>query len=148
MTYPRFKSLIKLINPYPFSVVTIYATLGDEAIAHGINETDVSTVITTYDLLPKFKKILAKTPRVDTIIYMEDQLKSIDRDGYKQGIKIVGYKDVIAKGAASKIGNFIIILVISAVFHFNIMWLNNIIFFGANAIQHSLSKYLRKLVFF
>ena len=87
-----------------FPVVTIYATLGDEAIAHGINETDVSTVITTYDLLPKFKKILAKTPRVDTIIYMEDQLKSIDPNGYKPGIKIVGYKEVVQKGAASKIG--------------------------------------------
>lgn len=84
-------------------VVTIYATLGDDAIAHGINETDVSTVITTYDLLPKFKKILAKTPKVDTIIYMEDQLKNIDRDGYKPGIKIIGYKDVVAKGVSSKI---------------------------------------------
>lgn len=90
-----------------FPVVTIYATLGDDAIAHGINETDVSTVITTYDLLPKFKKILAKTPKVDTIIYMEDQLKNIDRDGYKPGIKIIGYKDVVAKGVSSKIGEFI-----------------------------------------
>ncbi|XP_052758691.1 long-chain-fatty-acid--CoA ligase 4 isoform X3 [Galleria mellonella] len=79
-------------------VVTIYATLGDEAIAHGINETEVSTVITTHDLLPKFKKILAKTPKVDTIIYMEDQLQTIDREGYKPGIRIVGYKEVIQKG--------------------------------------------------
>lgn len=45
-------------------VVTIYATLGDDAIAHGINETEVSTVITTHDLLPKFRKILVKTPKV------------------------------------------------------------------------------------
>lgn len=84
-------------------VVTIYATLGDEAIAHGINETDVSTVITTYDLLPKFKKILAKTPKVKTIIYMEDQLKTADLTGYKDGIKIYGYKEILQKGAASKI---------------------------------------------
>ncbi|XP_075992790.1 acyl-CoA synthetase long-chain isoform X2 [Anticarsia gemmatalis] len=84
-------------------VVTIYATLGDEAIAHGINETDVSTVITTYDLLPKFKKILAKTPRVDTIIFMEDQLKTAERTGFKEGIRIIGYKEVVAKGLSSKI---------------------------------------------
>ncbi|KOB73857.1 Acyl-CoA synthetase, partial [Operophtera brumata] len=75
------------------TLVTIYATLGDEAIAHGINETEVSTVITSHDLLPKFKKILANTPRVDTIIFMEDQLKSTDRDGFKHGIRIVGYKE-------------------------------------------------------
>lgn len=84
-------------------VVTIYATLGDDAIAHGINETDVSTVITTYELLPKFKKILAKTPKVDTIIYMEDQLKTVDKEGYKTGIKIYGYKEIVQMGAESNV---------------------------------------------
>ncbi|CAH0726249.1 unnamed protein product, partial [Brenthis ino] len=84
-------------------VVTIYATLGDEAIAHGINETDVSTVITTHELLPKFKKILAKTPNVDTIIYMEDPLKTTSKDGYKDGIKIVAYKEVLQLGKQSNI---------------------------------------------
>ncbi|XP_045768006.1 long-chain-fatty-acid--CoA ligase 4 isoform X2 [Maniola jurtina] len=84
-------------------VVTIYATLGDEAIAHGINETEVSTVITTHELLPKFKKILARTPRVDTIIFMEDQLKDTPRDGFKEGIRIVAYKEVLEMGKQSKI---------------------------------------------
>jgi len=37
------------------TVVTLYATLGDEAIIHGINETEVTHVITSGDLLPKFK---------------------------------------------------------------------------------------------
>ncbi|XP_060803085.1 long-chain-fatty-acid--CoA ligase 4 isoform X1 [Amyelois transitella] len=91
--------LFKLSIP----VVTIYATLGDDAIAHGINETEVSTVITTHDLLPKFKKILAKTPKVDTIVYMEDQLKKTERDGFKQGIRIVAYKEVLEMGKHSKI---------------------------------------------
>ncbi|XP_012545548.2 long-chain-fatty-acid--CoA ligase 4 isoform X2 [Bombyx mori] len=86
-------------------VVTIYATLGDEAIAHGINETEVSTVITTHDLLPKFKKILAKTPKVETIIYMEDQLKPTDTQGFKEGIKIVSYKNVVELGRESKIAS-------------------------------------------
>ena len=40
---------------YYFLVVTLYATLGDEAIIHGINETEVTHVITSADLLPKFK---------------------------------------------------------------------------------------------
>lgn len=66
-----------------FTVVTIYATLGDEAIAHGINETEVDTVITSHDLLPKFKRLLDMVPEVKTIIYMEDQLKSTDTKGYK-----------------------------------------------------------------
>ena len=37
------------------SVVTLYATLGEEAIVHGVNESEVSFVITSSDLLPKFK---------------------------------------------------------------------------------------------
>ena len=65
------------------TVVTIYATLGEDAIAHGINETDVSVVITTHDLLSKFKNILHKTPRVRTIIYMEDQLHKTETTGFK-----------------------------------------------------------------
>ncbi|KAF2880048.1 hypothetical protein ILUMI_26117 [Ignelater luminosus] len=86
-------------------VVTIYATLGDEAIAHGINETEVTTVITSYDLMPKFKKILAKTPKVKTLIYMEDQLKQLENSGYKDGVNIVTFSDVLKKGSESKIEN-------------------------------------------
>lgn len=89
-------------------VVTIYATLGDEAIAHGINETEVTTVITSYDLMPKFKKILDLTPKVKTLIYMEDQLKKLDHSEYeKKGrdIQVVKYQDVIDLGSKSKFDN-------------------------------------------
>lgn len=67
-------------------VVTIYATLGEEAIAHGINETEVDTVITSHDLLPKFKQLLKMVHNVKTIIYMEDQLKATNTSGYKVSI--------------------------------------------------------------
>lgn len=70
------------------TVVTIYATLGEEAIAHGINETEVNTVITSHNLLPKFKRLLNVLPNVKTIIYMEDQLVPTDTKGYKVSILI------------------------------------------------------------
>jgi long-chain acyl-CoA synthetase len=85
-------------------LVTIYATLGDEAIAHGLNETEVTTVITSYELMPKFKKILAMVPKVTTLIYMEDQLKQLDEDGYQNGIEIIKFSDVLKRGASSQIG--------------------------------------------
>ncbi|CAH1183332.1 unnamed protein product [Phaedon cochleariae] len=85
-------------------MVTIYATLGDEAIAHAINETEVSTIITSYDLLPKFKKILELTPKVKTLVYMEDQLKSLGSvEGYKEGVDIVKFSEVLQKGSNSTI---------------------------------------------
>lgn len=88
---------------FVFAVVTIYATLGEDAIAHGINETEVSIVITTHDLLQKFKNILHKTPRVKTVIYMEDQLHKTATSGFKEGVKIVPFTEVVNKGEFSKI---------------------------------------------
>ncbi|KAI8428366.1 hypothetical protein MSG28_002551 [Choristoneura fumiferana] len=70
--------------------------------SHGINETEVSTVITTHELLPKFKKILAKTPKVDTIIYMETSSKR-PTARLQRGHRIVAYKEVLEKGRNSKI---------------------------------------------
>lgn len=84
-------------------LVTIYATLGDDAIAHGINETEVTTVITSFDLMPKFKNILKLTPKVKTLVYMEDQLKSLDPNGYKEGVEIIKFSEVLTKGAKSEI---------------------------------------------
>ncbi|XP_025417767.1 long-chain-fatty-acid--CoA ligase 3 isoform X2 [Sipha flava] len=80
-------------------VVTLYATLGEEAIAHGINETEVSIVITSHDLLPKFKNILKLTPRVKTLIYMEDQLTKTNTSGFKDDVEIISFKSILQRGS-------------------------------------------------
>lgn len=36
-------------------VVTLYATLGQDALIHGINETEASMIITSFGLLPQVK---------------------------------------------------------------------------------------------
>ncbi|XP_047361763.1 long-chain-fatty-acid--CoA ligase 4 isoform X1 [Vespa velutina] len=84
------------------TVVTIYATLGDEAITHGINQTEVDTVITSHDLLPKFKRLLHVLPEVKNIIYMEDQLKPTETNGYKEGVRLMPFSDIIKVGNTSK----------------------------------------------
>ncbi|XP_011498582.1 PREDICTED: long-chain-fatty-acid--CoA ligase 4 [Ceratosolen solmsi marchali] len=83
------------------TIVTIYSTLGDDAIAHGINETKVDTVITSHELLPKFKRLLQKVPEVKNIIYMEDQLKKADTKGYKEGVRLLPFQHIIKVGSAS-----------------------------------------------
>ncbi|XP_011881696.1 PREDICTED: long-chain-fatty-acid--CoA ligase 4 isoform X1 [Vollenhovia emeryi] len=84
-----------------FTVVTIYATLGDEAIAHGIHETEVDIVITSHELLPKFKRLLDLVPTVKKIIYMEDQLKPTSTKGFKDGVQLLPFADVIKMGNKS-----------------------------------------------
>jgi long-chain acyl-CoA synthetase len=49
-------------------LVTLYATLGEDALIHGINETEVSCVVTSQELLPKFRNILPCTPNVTVLV--------------------------------------------------------------------------------
>ncbi|XP_030566257.1 long-chain-fatty-acid--CoA ligase 3-like [Drosophila novamexicana] len=85
-------------------IVTVYATLGDDGIAHCITETEVTTVITSHDLLPKFRTLLNKCPNVNTIIYMEDQLHKTDIADLKECgcVKIMPFSKVIKNGSDLK----------------------------------------------
>jgi long-chain acyl-CoA synthetase len=51
-------------------IVTHYASLGDDALIHGINETDVSCVVTSQQLLEEFKNILPSTKNVNLLVYL------------------------------------------------------------------------------
>lgn len=82
------------------TIVTIYATLGDEGITHGITETEVDTVITSYDLLPKIKRILNTIPKVKRVIYFEDQLNIADTTGFGN-VAVSSFSQVIKKGSES-----------------------------------------------
>ena len=70
-TICKLRILFKTSNITFFFIyfqVTLYATLGEDALIHGINETEVSCVITSQDLLPKFKNILPCTPNVTILV--------------------------------------------------------------------------------
>lgn len=83
------------------TIVTIYATLGEEGITHGITETEVDTVITSHELLPKIRSILKTIPKVKKIIFFEDQLHPTDTSGFG-AIEVLPFKQVVQKGAVSK----------------------------------------------
>lgn len=54
-------------------VVTLYATLGIEALSFGINQTGAKFVIASSEQLPKIKNILDKIPNVTHIIAIGDK---------------------------------------------------------------------------
>ena len=85
------------------TIVTIYATLGEDGITHGVNETEVSTLITSHECMPKLRNILKTIPKVTTIIYFEDQLHKTDTTGFGD-VKIIPYSDIVKKGVDSKMG--------------------------------------------
>ncbi|KAM4566149.1 long-chain-fatty-acid--CoA ligase 3a isoform 1-T1 [Odontesthes bonariensis] len=72
---------------YNFPLVTIYSTLGVQAIAHGLNETQVTHIITSRELLEtKLKAILAEVPRLQHIIVVDNTATTWS--GSQRGISI------------------------------------------------------------
>lgn len=49
------------------AVVTLYATLGEDGIIHGINETESTHLITSYDLMPRIAVSLSSLAEVQII---------------------------------------------------------------------------------
>jgi len=88
-----------------FPVVTLYTNLGEEAIAHGLNETQVETVITSHELLPKFRNILKTTPHVKKIIYFENPITKTDVSGYRDDVKLISFWDTVSLGKKNSNNN-------------------------------------------
>ncbi|KAL5699977.1 long-chain-fatty-acid--CoA ligase [Ranunculus cassubicifolius] len=61
-------------------VVTIYASLGEDALVHSLNETQVSTLICDAKQLKKASAIRSKLESVKHIVYFEDEGTIIDPD--------------------------------------------------------------------
>jgi len=81
------------------SVVTLYTNLGEDAVVHGLNETEAELVITSHELLPKFKRILAsRQDKVKTIVYMESPTQWTPTLGFREDVNIISFWDVISRG--------------------------------------------------
>ena len=53
-------------------------------------------VVTSHELLPRFKKMLNNLPQIKTIIYMEDQLQKTSTSDFKPDVNIIGFRNVVA----------------------------------------------------
>lgn len=85
------------------TLATLYATLGDEGIAHVVNEIGASHIVTSSDLLPKLKKLKSQLPTVKTVIYVEDHLEVKEKKDHgmeEVGIELVKFTDLERDGAA------------------------------------------------
>ncbi|CAG5992411.1 unnamed protein product [Menidia menidia] len=70
-----------------FPLVTFYATLGEEAIAYGLNETGVTHLITSAELLEtKLKRVLPQISRLKHVIYVDQ--RKVSTDGWPAGLSV------------------------------------------------------------
>lgn len=81
-----------------FPLVTFYATLGEDAVAFGLNECGVTHLVTSAELLEtKLKSVLPQIPNLKHIIYVDN--KSISTAGYPEAIQIHSMQSVKELGA-------------------------------------------------
>ncbi|NXE24582.1 ACSL4 ligase, partial [Ardeotis kori] len=81
-----------------FRVVTLYATLGEEAVTYGLNECGASYLITSVELLEtKLKTALPQVSCLKHIIYVDK--KTINKSEYPENVEIHSMQTVEELGA-------------------------------------------------
>ncbi|KNC74611.1 hypothetical protein SARC_12846 [Sphaeroforma arctica JP610] len=75
-------------------VATLYATLGEEALAFGLKQTMSSVVITQGSLLSEISTIAASCPELKHVIYNGDNTANIEIEG----VTLHRFEDLISRG--------------------------------------------------
>ncbi|XP_053328966.1 long-chain-fatty-acid--CoA ligase 4 isoform X2 [Spea bombifrons] len=83
---------------YNFPLVTLYATLGEEAVTYGLNESGATHLITSVELLEtKLKNVLTNVSFIKHVIYVDQ--KSINRSEYPEELHIHDMESVEELGS-------------------------------------------------
>ncbi|KAJ4827255.1 Long chain acyl-CoA synthetase 8 [Turnera subulata] len=86
------------------TVVTIYASLGEDALIHSLNETQVSTLICDSKQLKKLASITSKLSTVRNVIYFEDDESGTMSDsGISSNWKVSSFSEVEKLGKSSPV---------------------------------------------
>ncbi|OQR78922.1 long-chain-fatty-acid--CoA ligase 4-like [Tropilaelaps mercedesae] len=86
-------------------VVTLYATLGEDGIIHGITETETTHLITSQELMLKVGKLLPQLPSITHVIYMESSVHKLRPElTTKLGVHLVPFSQLEELGKAADEG--------------------------------------------
>ena len=80
------------------TICTLYTTLNNPGLIHAINETEVKTLFTSYELLPRLLCILNQCPLVNQLVVMEDQLDGVGNNDIPKNVKIIPFRDLLGLG--------------------------------------------------
>ena len=83
--------------------MTLYATLGQEAIVYGVNQAEVEVIITDGHLLSKLQAVGAQLTNIKTIIYIGD----VNLSGlsvFPSHVKVLSMAEVERIGSRSQNG--------------------------------------------
>ncbi|XGW35872.1 hypothetical protein V3C99_019229 [Haemonchus contortus] len=80
-------------------VVTVYATLGDEAVEYALKEVDSKVVFTSENLLPKVLKAVKNGIDVSNIIYFASPDPESEHKHNAENMQIISFDDLLNKGS-------------------------------------------------
>lgn len=96
---------------YNIKIVTVYATLGDEAMVDALNETNVTALFTNESQLHKFKSLAQSIPTLKYIVFnslqyatqfaSDKNASEIEKFEQESGLKIISLEDLEAIGRNS-----------------------------------------------
>ncbi|PAA90395.1 hypothetical protein BOX15_Mlig028565g1 [Macrostomum lignano] len=84
-------------------VVTLYASLGEDALAYGVNQSEAAVLVTSLSLLDKVTKMLDQMPNIRCVIYLdggvgdESALVSGRPAESRQSVRLVGLSQLIGE---------------------------------------------------
>jgi len=83
------------------TIVTIYTNLGNDGVAHAINETQVPLLVCSEETMPKVAQVIGQCPSVHTIVAFESPIdgrlhSTAAVKQAKPSVNIHGYMDLMA----------------------------------------------------
>ena len=83
--------------------MTVYATLGEEAIAFAINESEAKTVVTTHALLDKITAITKDCKSLTRVIYFTNPDPEAEKPQIDEALKdrcelVISFDDLVERG--------------------------------------------------
>ncbi|KAK2573758.1 Long-chain-fatty-acid--CoA ligase 4 [Acropora cervicornis] len=90
-----------------FPIVTVYATLGDEALVHALNETEVRFIITDGSLLGKLSALTDELPKLEHVVFIGNMVKKSAMRGFSRRINIHSMQEVEEIGESDENSSFV-----------------------------------------
>ncbi|XP_075264388.1 long-chain-fatty-acid--CoA ligase 4-like [Convolutriloba macropyga] len=85
---------------YNLTVVTLYSTLSEEAVLHGIVESEASILVASADGLCKIKRIERErsSHNVSTIVWFPNQIDKVTKSEFPKNIEVFNYEQCLQLG--------------------------------------------------
>jgi long-chain acyl-CoA synthetase len=103
-TCPEWQIMAQACIRYGIIVVTVYASLGQEAIVKSLNETEITTILIGEDLLHNLNDIAASVPSLKYVIYNPATIKpnSFPISTLSKTLQVLSIEEVEKMGALNK----------------------------------------------